>query len=66
VNPQADAAACDTDTDWPAIVTVPERAGPPFASAVIVACPDDALPPVTVSHDVLLDVVHAQPLSVVT
>jgi hypothetical protein len=55
------AAACDTVTAWPAIVTVPMRAAPAFAAAVIVACPDALPPPATVSHGELLDVVHAHP-----
>jgi hypothetical protein len=63
---QLDAAACDTVTAWPAIVTVPVRVAPAFAVAVIVACPDVLPPPATVSHGVLLDVVHAHPLIVAT
>jgi len=59
-------AACATDTVWPAIVTVPVRAVAVFAAAVIVAKPDALPPPVTVSHGVLLDVVHAHPSAVVT
>ena len=51
---------------WPAIVTVPMRAAPGFAATVIVACPDALPPPATVSHGVLLDVVHAHPSVVVT
>ena len=66
VNVQGDAAACDTVTAWPAIVTVPMRAAPAFAAAVIVACPDALPPPATVSHGVLLDVVHPHPSVVVT
>jgi hypothetical protein len=65
VNVQGD-AVCDTVTAWPAIVTVPVRAGPAFAAAVIVACPDALPPPATVSHGELLDVVHAHPSVVVT
>jgi hypothetical protein len=66
MNAHVDAAACDTVTAWPAMVTVPVRAGPAFAAAVIVACPGAVPPPVTVSHGVLLDVVHAHPLIVAT
>ena len=66
VNVQGDAAACDTVTAWPAIVTVPVRAAPAFAAAVIVACPEALPPPATVSHGVLLDVVHAHPFIVTT
>ena len=66
VNAQTGAAACETCTAWPAIVTVPERAGPAFGVAVIVAGPDAVPPPVTASHGVLLEVVHAHPLSVAT
>ena len=65
-NAHVDKAACDTVTAWPAIVTGPVRAGPAFAATVIVACPDPLPPPVTVSHGVLLDVVHAHPLIVAT
>jgi hypothetical protein len=66
VNVHVDEAACDTVTAWPAIVTAPVRAAPVFAAAVIVACPDALPPPATVSHGVLLDVVHAHPSVVVT
>ena len=59
-------AACDTVTAWPAMVTVPTRAGPAFAATVIVACPGALPPPVTVNHGVLLDVIHAHPLIVTT
>jgi hypothetical protein len=61
VKAQVGAAAWDTVTAWPAIVTVPVRAAPAFAVAVMVACPDVLPPPATVSHGVLLDVVHAHP-----
>ena len=66
MNVQGAAAACDTVTTWPAIVTVPMRAAPAFAAAEIIACPDALPPPATVSHGVLLDVVHAHPLVVAT
>jgi hypothetical protein len=66
VSVQGAAAACDSVTAWPAMVTVPVRAGPAFAAAVMVACPDALPPPATVNHDVPLDVVHAHPAIVVT
>jgi hypothetical protein len=61
-----EAAGCAIVTVWPAIVTVPVRAGPRFGTAVIVAAADPLPPAVTLSQLLLLAVVHAQSALVVT
>ena len=52
----------------PAIVSVPERAGPEFAAIVKVTTPLPlpVEPPVTEIHETLLVVVHAHPAGPVT
>lgn len=62
----AGGAACSTATVSPAIVTVPERAGPVFTLAVIVAEAGPFAPPDTTSHDARLNDVHEHPLRVPT
>jgi hypothetical protein len=59
-------SACAMVTVWPAIVTVPVRAGPRFRAAVIVTAADPLPPAVTVSQLLPLAVVHAQSALVVT
>jgi hypothetical protein len=53
---------------WPAIVSVPVRAAPPFAAMVkfTVPVPLPEAGALTVSHWALLVAVHAQPAVVVT
>jgi hypothetical protein len=57
-----------TVTDWPATVTVPDRAAPVFAPAVrlTIPLPTPADPDATLSHPVLLEVDQAQPGAAVT
>ena len=59
----APAAACVTVSVWPAIVTVPVRALPVFADALIVTVPLPVPPlaPLNVIQLALLVEVHAQP-----
>jgi hypothetical protein len=59
-------SACAIVTVWPAIVTVPVRAGPRVGTAVIVGVADPLPPAVTLSQLLLLAVVHAQSVLVVT
>ena len=55
------AAAWVTVTVCPATVTVPDRATPVFAAAVIVAAPGPFVPADTDNHDAPLDVVQLHP-----
>ena len=62
------AADCEKATGWPAIVTDPERATPPFAAARIVTfpLPSPVPPEETVSHGAAGVAVHVHPLTVAT
>ena len=62
------AAACVTLTDWPAMVRLPERAGPEFAATVKFTDPPPVplAPDVIVIHVVLVVAVHVHSLDVVT
>jgi hypothetical protein len=57
-----------TVTDWPATVTVPDRAAPVFtpAARLTIPLPTPADPDATLSHPVLLEVDQAQPGAAVT
>ena len=48
---------------WPAMVTVPDRAAPPFAATLTVAAPspEPAPTPEILNQDTLLAAVHEQP-----
>ena len=61
-------ASCTTEKVSPAIVARPERSLLVLAAAISVTVPLalPLAPPVTVSHDALLDVVQLQPVSVST
>ena len=64
---QAATAACVTVNVWPAMVSVPVRAGPVFAATVKFTVPlpvPDVTP--SVSHAALLTAVHVHPAVVVT
>lgn len=61
-------AACDTVNVWPAIVSVPIRAGPVFAATlkVTLPLPVPVAPDVMVIQDALLAAVQPQPAPAVT
>ena len=60
----ADAAACVTVNDWPAMVRVPERAPPVLAATLnpTEPFPLPFAPEVTATHPALLLAVQVQPL----